>query len=171
MSLISTLVGCSSTQVSEYKNESPKLTLESYLNGPLEAFGMVTDRSGKVTRRFHCKIVASWENKNGVVTGIIDETFDWSDGEKQKRIWKLTKTGENTFEGRADDVIGVAKGEVAGNAFHWTYVLRVPVKDTTYDLDVDDWMYLVTDKVMLNKSVMSKFGFRVGEVTLSFSKP
>ena len=28
----------------------------------------------------------------------------------------------------------------------------------------------MNDKVMLNKAVMSKFGFRLGEVTLSFVK-
>jgi hypothetical protein len=31
-------------------------------------------------------------------------------------------------------------------------------------------MYLVDDKVMLNKATMSKFGIRLGEVTLSFTK-
>jgi hypothetical protein len=34
----------------------------------------------------------------------------------------------------------------------------------------DDWMYLMTDKVMLNKATMSKFGVKLGEVTLSFTK-
>jgi hypothetical protein len=31
-------------------------------------------------------------------------------------------------------------------------------------------MFLVDDEVMLNRSVMRKFGFRLGEVTLSFRK-
>ena len=34
----------------------------------------------------------------------------------------------------------------------------------------DDWMYLMNDKVLLNKAEMSKFGFKLGEVTLSFVK-
>jgi hypothetical protein len=34
----------------------------------------------------------------------------------------------------------------------------------------DDWMYLMTERVMLNKATMSKFGIRLGEVTLSFVK-
>ena len=36
---------------------------------------------------------------------------------------------------------------------------------------IDDWMYLVDERVMLNKAVMSKFGIYLGEVTLSFTKP
>jgi hypothetical protein len=59
---------------------------------------------------------------------------------------------------------------VSGNALHWTYVLALEVDGTTWNLDVDDWMYLQDGQVMLNKSVMSKFGFRVGEVILAFRR-
>ncbi len=31
-------------------------------------------------------------------------------------------------------------------------------------------MYLIDDRVMLNRATMSKFGFRLGEITLSFTK-
>ena len=85
--------------------------------------------------------------------------------------------------GRADDVVGQAMGESRGNAFHWTYTLNMPIgngaadatashsaADRIIEVQFDDWMYLVSDKVMLNKATMSKFGIRLGEVTLSFSK-
>ena len=39
-----------------------------------------------------------------------------------------------------------------------------------YEVQFDDWMYLMSDKVMLNKATMSKFGVRLGEVTLAFTK-
>ena len=97
-----------------------------------------------------------------------------SDGTKQKRIWRLTRTldaqGMGQYTGRADDVVGIATGQERGNAFHWTYTMALPVDGTVYNVDFDDWMYLMTDKVMLNKATMSKFGFRLGEVTLSFFK-
>ena len=48
--------------------------------------------------------------------------------------------------------------------------MKLPVDDKVYEVDFDDWMYLMTDKVMLNKAQMSKFGFKLGEVTLSFEK-
>jgi hypothetical protein len=31
-------------------------------------------------------------------------------------------------------------------------------------------MFLIDEKVMLNRSAMSKFGFHLGEVTLSFTR-
>ena len=40
----------------------------------------------------------------------------------------------------------------------------------TWDIDFDDWMYLMDERVMLNKSVMSKFGVTLGEVTLAFDR-
>jgi hypothetical protein len=57
-----------------------------------------------------------------------------------------------------------------GNALRWQYVLRLDVDGRSWDVDFDDWMYLMDDQVMLNRSVMSKFGVRLGEVTLSFRR-
>ena len=74
------------------------------------------------------------------------------------------------YRGSAEDVIGTALGEAAGNALRWRYVLALPVDGKTYHVDFDDWMFLMDDRVMLNRSLMSKWGFRLGEVTLSFHK-
>ena len=70
----------------------------------------------------------------------------------------------------ADDVVGSATGESAGNAFRWNYTLRLPVDGSVYEVQFDDWMYLMNERVMINKAVMSKFGVRLGDVTLSFEK-
>ena len=72
--------------------------------------------------------------------------------------------------GRADDVIGEALGETQGNAFRWGYTLSLPVDGSVYEVQFDDWMYLMDERVMLNKAHMSKFGIGLGEVTLSFVK-
>jgi hypothetical protein len=48
--------------------------------------------------------------------------------------------------------------------------LALPVDGRVWEVQFEDWMYLMNDRVMLNKAVMSKWGFRLGEVTLSFSK-
>ncbi|MFX4389028.1 DUF3833 family protein, partial [Acinetobacter baumannii] len=69
-----------------------------------------------------------------------------------------------------DDVVGEAQGEARGNALRWRYVLALPVGDKVYNVDFDDWMYLIDDRVMLNRSAMSKFGIHLGEVTLSFTR-
>jgi hypothetical protein len=102
--------------------------------------------------------------------GTLDESFTYSDGSTQKRIWHLTALGDGRYSGRADDVIGTAQGQTRGNAFHWNYTLALPVDGSVYHVALDDWMYLVNDQVMLNKATMRKWGVHLGEVTLSFTK-
>jgi hypothetical protein len=161
------LGGCASDpKPSDYMAEKPQLDLRDYFNGELVAHGLFTDRSGKVVRRFTVLMKCSWQGDQGV----LDEDFTYSDGKKERRIWRLTRLADGRYTGTADDVKGQASGQVAGNAFQWKYTLNLPVDGTVYEVQFDDWMYLMDERVMLNKAVMSKFGFRLGEVTLAFYK-
>ncbi len=164
------LFGCSSPSVTQYAKEKPNLDLSEYFNGTIDAYGIFTDRSGEVKKRFTVLLVADWKVVDGKKVGTLDESFEYSDGTKQKRIWTLTETAPGKYIGRADDVVGDALGESAGNALNWAYTLALPVDGTIYHVQFNDWMYLVTPKVMLNKAKMSKFGIDLGEVTLSFYK-
>lgn len=164
------LLACSSPSVNQYAQETPKLDLSEYFNGTIDAYGIFTDRSGEVKKRFTVLLVAKWSIVNGKKTGILDESFEYSDGTKQKRIWTLVETAPGKYIGTADDVIGEALGESAGNALNWSYTLALPVDNSIYHVQFNDWMYLVTPKVMINKAQMSKFGINLGEVTLSFYK-
>ena len=67
-------------------------------------------------------------------------------------------------------MVGEAIGIERGNALRWNYTLALPVDGRIINVQFDDWMYLMSDKVMLNKATMSKFGVKLGEVTLSFTK-
>ncbi|MBX3653828.1 MAG: DUF3833 domain-containing protein [Ramlibacter sp.] len=160
------ITGCAGPQVSDYAAEKPVLDLRGYFNGTLDAWGVFTDRSGKVVKRFTVVMTCSWQGDQGV----LDEDFLYSDGSRQRRVWRLTRLADGHYIGRADDVVGQALGQARGNALRWEYTLALPVDGQTYHVQFDDWMYLMTDRVMLNKAVMSKYGFKLGEVTLSFTK-
>nr|CBA30958.1 hypothetical protein Csp_C26150 [Curvibacter putative symbiont of Hydra magnipapillata] len=160
------LGGCASQNIDQYRTEKPELDLKQYFNGTLDAYGVFTDRSGAVVKRFTVVMNCSWQGNEGV----LDEDFTYSDGTTQKRVWRLTKLPDGKYTGTAGDVIGTAQGQARGNAFYWTYTLSLPVDGNVYEVRFDDWMYLMTDKVMLNKATMSKFGVKLGEVTLSFTK-
>jgi len=161
------LAGCASPRPADYAAERPVLDLKTYFNGPITAHGIFTDRSGKVVRRFTVAMTGSWSGHQGV----LDERFSYSDGSTERRVWRLTDLGGGRYEGRADDVVGVAIGKAAGNALNWRYTLALPVDGRVWEVQFDDWMFLVDERVLLNKAVMSKFGVRLGEVTLSFAKP
>ena len=159
------LAGCATVDVATYRAEQPPLDLARYFDGTVDGWGMFQDRSGKVVKRFHVRIDARWEGNQGT----LDEHFEFSDGTRENRVWKLVKDGDR-YTGTAGDVVGTATGNAAGNALSWNYVLAVPVDGRTWHVDMDDWMYLIDDRTMLNRTTMSKFGFKVGEVTLSFRK-
>lgn len=163
--LAGTCAGCT-VSVQEYKDEKPALVVEEFFTGELEAFGVVAERSGKVVKRFSCAMHGTWDGS----TLVLDEDFTWSDGSRQKRVWRLTKQPDGTFSGGAGDVVGEAFGEVAGNTLHLVYDLSVPVDGSTTVLHVDDWLYLVTDSVMMNHSELTKFGLDAAEVFLTIQK-
>ena len=160
------LAGCASPQVSDYAQQRPKLELDRYFNGRIRAHGIFQKRGGEVVRRFTVVMDCHWEGNQGV----LDEAFSYSDGSTQRRVWRLTKLADGRYTGRADDVVGEAKGQESGNAFRWNYTLRLPVDGKEYDVQFDDWMFLVDERVMLNRATMSKFGITLGEVLLSFTK-
>lgn len=160
------LSACGTVDIDRYAGRQPPLELSDYFDGTLDAHGIFQDRSGEVVRSFHVLIEASWEGEQGT----LDEHFTYADGSTQRRVWTIDRVGPGRYVGRADDVVGEARGEARGNALRWRYVLALPVGDRVINVDFDDWMFLMDDRVMLNRSVMSKFGFKLGEVTLTFHK-
>lgn len=160
------LSACAGVDISRYAQDKPTLSLPQFFNGTLDAWGAFQQRDGAVVKRFHVVMDCRWQGD----TGTLDEHFTYADGSTQRRIWTLTKQQDGSWRGVADDVEGVAIGEVAGNALHWRYTLKLPVDGTVYHVQFDDWMWQLDDKTMLNRSAMSKFGFGLGEVSLFFRK-
>ncbi len=164
---VALLTACAGATVpADYAAQTPLLDLKTYFNGSITAHGVFTDRAGKVQRRFTVAMTGRWTGDDGV----LDEAFTYSDGKTERRVWRLKRGANGQYTGSADDVVGVARGQAAGNALQWAYTLRLPVDGSVYEVQFDDWMYLMDERVLLNKAVMSKFGVRLGEVTLAFYK-
>ena len=160
------LAGCSAPKPAQYAADRPVLDPATYFNGRLDAWGMFQDRFGNVVKRFTVEMNCRWEGD----TGTLEEDFLYADGTRERRVWTLRRVAPDRYIGTASDVVGEAQGQVAGNAFNWRYTLALPIDGRTWHVDFDDWMFLIDDRVMLNRAVMSKFGIRLGEVTLSFTK-
>lgn len=160
------LAGCASQNLAGYAAEKPVLDLAQYFNGTVDAHGIFQDRSGQIVKRFTVVMDCRWTGNEGV----LDELFTYSDGTTQRRVWRLTKHADGRYTGKADDVVGEAAGQTVGNAFRWQYTLSLPVDGTVYNVQLDDWMYLMDERVMLNRATMSKFGVHLGDLTLSFTK-
>jgi len=150
----------------DFKGTEPTINIEKYFEGSVEAWGLLQDRKGKVTRQFKADMFGKFENN--ILT--LEEEFFWTDGEEQKRVWKIKKIDEHNYIGTASDVVGEAKGFSYGSAFKFEYDLMIPIKGKNIKISFDDWIFKQDDKVAINRAKLSKFGFKVGELTVFFHK-
>lgn len=153
-------------KIEEFKGAEPRFVLEKYFKGKTKAWGIVRDRFGSIKRQFVVDMVGRWDGK--VLT--LDEKFTYNDGEIDERVWKIRKLDENRYEGTAADVIGKASGTSHGNALNWHYTLALEISGRIWNVNFDDWMLLQPDGVVFNRAEMTKYGIRLGEISLFFKK-
>ncbi|WP_067583542.1 DUF3833 domain-containing protein [Endozoicomonas ascidiicola] len=165
-SFIGLLTGCTTVDIEDFAGSEPPLLIEDYFEGETVAWGMFQDRFGNVKTRF--KVLMNGEISNNKLT--LNEEFIYSDGTTSDRIWEIDILGDGRYEGRAGDIVGKAIGRSAGNAFNFKYKLRLPINGREWVVTLDDWMYLQEDGVLLNIATMSKWGIKLGTLTVSFEK-
>lgn len=158
---------CATTVAPPTAQAPQKLVLEDYFLGKTTAWGVFQDRGGTLIRQFKVDIDGTW--KDNVLT--LDERFDYADGAKEQRIWTIRKTGPNTYEGTAGDVVGVAKGLVQGNQLSWIYDVELNIDGRKVVVTFDDRMWLQPDGVLINRAKVKKFGIVFGEATIVFQSP
>ena len=157
---------CSGPKIEGYKETTPKIDVKEYFNGPIKAWGIVQERSGKVVSKFDVTMEGKWNGNEGT----LEENFKYYEGKTQHRIWKITKTADNKYEGTAPDIIDKATGNQSGSAMNWNYVMDLDVDGKIYRVKFDDWMWLMNDGVLINRSYIKKFGFTVAELTIFMQK-
>ncbi|MBN2873145.1 MAG: DUF3833 domain-containing protein [Halothiobacillaceae bacterium] len=160
------LTGCSSMKLEQFRDTEPAFNLTDYFQGTTWAHGIFQSRGGEIKRQFRVVIDGYWDDEEFV----LEERFTYADGETDERTWRITPTGDGEYVGRAGDIVGTARGREVGQALNWNYVLQLPYGDSTLDVRFDDWMIRQSENVMINRATVSKFGIRVGEVTLFFTK-
>ena len=146
---------------------TPLLRIEDYFDGPTRAHGVVEDRFGRVRRRFVVDIAGHAEGE----VFILEEDFEFDNGEITHRTWRVRQTGADTYEGTAGDVVGSARGTARGDTLAWAYRLRLPIGGREVVVGFDDRMYLGADGVMLNVARMHKWGVTLGRVIIAFTRP
>ena len=162
------LVGCSSMKPEDFAGREPKLVLEEYFLGETKAWGIFEDRFGTLRRSFTVDITGTWDEEQQLLT--LEEDFLYDDGEVDRRVWRVTKKDEHNYNGRADDVVGVAEGKIYGPALNWKYDIDLKMKDSSLRVTFNDWMFLQDEETMINRAKVTKFGILLGEVTIFFRK-
>jgi hypothetical protein len=147
------------------------LELESFFDGRLRAQGQFQDVLGTVRRQFTVDIAGDWD---GEVLRLVED-FVYEDGSTEQRVWTLRKTGEETWEGTAPGVIGVARGEERGDRFFWSYEIDLPVPSAdgtvrTMRVSFEDWMWLLDGDRLFNRAYVRRYGLDIGDVSIWFEK-
>ncbi|ENM5833520.1 DUF3833 domain-containing protein [Vibrio metoecus] len=159
------LSGCSA-DIDDYRVATPKFDLFNYFVGTTHAWGMVQDYTEKQTRRFEVVIEGRVESNQL----ILVEDFVFDDGDKDQRIWTINRTANDEYEGRADDIVGTARGKEVGNALQWQYDFVLQRDSGDVQVHFDDWLYRQDEKRVFNLTKIRKFGLEVGRITLFFEK-
>lgn len=153
----------------------PELDMQRYFNGRIEGSGVIQDRSGRIKARFLATMDCHWQGDEG----RFDEVFTYlDDGAEQRRTWRVLMLGDGRFTATAGDILGRAQGRALGNALQWRYRMDVPLgKDSpmpnlvpSIRLSFDDWMWALDETQVFNRSTMTKFGFKVAELTCLMRK-
>ena len=144
----------------DYADQGPQFDIRERLNGPIVCEGVIYGPTGKVTSRFTADFEASW---NGNI-GVMKEVFHYDSGNVQNREWKLTLGNDGGIKAEAPDLIGTGTGQQKGSAVSLNYRIKLSDDAGGYVLDTTDWMYLMANGSIMNRSQFSKFGIKVAEL-------
>lgn len=144
----------------EYAASNTKFDIRTHLNGPILCEGVIFGPTGRVTSRFVADFYATWDGDKGRMT----EKFRYSSGETQEREWHLTLLPDGRIRADADDLVGSGSGRQSGTGVQLNYTIRLPEASGGHVLDAIDWMYLVDNGTIINRSQFRKYGIKVAEL-------
>ena len=153
-------------KISQFKSDSKIFDIRKVLEGNMVAEGMVYGISGRLSSTFTAQFSGNWANNEG----SFIENFQFSSGKNQIRKWNLIIDSNGKIIGAADDIIGKAVGQQYGSAVMLSYKLKLSEDLGGYVIKVIDWMHLLENDTIFNRSEFRKFGFKVGELVATFRK-
>ncbi|GFE66324.1 DUF3833 domain-containing protein [Litoreibacter roseus] len=150
----------------DYAGLGPEFDLREHLRGPIQCEGLIYGPTGRVTSRFVADMDVSWEGN----VGRMEETFHYDSGETQNRHWILTLGNDGSIKAEAPDVIGSGEGVQKGPAVQLKYRIKLPENSGGHVLDTVDWMYLVENGTIMNRSQFRKYGIKVAELVATMRR-
>ncbi len=153
-------IGFRSQKPADLAGGSPRFDLRAHLSGPILCEGVIYGPLGRVSTRFVAEMEGSWDGNRGV----LKERFRYDSGRVQDREWRLTVGNDGRIGAEADDVVGAGSGVAEGAAVQLKYRIRLDADAGGHVLDVVDWMYLMENGTIMNRSQFRKFGIKVAEL-------
>lgn len=144
----------------DYAGQGPEFDIRQRLNGPIASEGVIYGPTGRVAARFVAEMHATWDGDTGTMT----EKFHYDSGTVQDRSWVLKVGTHGRITATAPDLVGDGRGVQKGAGVMLRYTIRMPEASGGHALQVTDWMYLMENGTIINRSEFRKFGVRVAEL-------
>lgn len=151
---------------SDYAGATPGFDIREQLQGDILCEGVIYGPTGRVTSRFVADFHATWDGD----TGIMAEHFRYDSGATQDRAWQLTLSAGGQIRAEADDLVGPGTGQQSGAGVQLRYKIRLPEESGGHVLDVIDWMYLMENGTIINRSQFRKYGLTVAELVATMRR-
>lgn len=159
MAAVSRFAGFTAQKPSDYR-EGPRFDPRRHLAGPILCEGVIYGPTGRVVSRFVADMQGEWSGN----TGRLKERFRYDSGRVQDRHWDLRLGNDGRIRAQAPDLVGEGTGMVEGSAVQMRYRIRLEPEAGGHELDVVDWMYLMDNGTIMNRSQFRKFGITVAEL-------
>ncbi len=166
LALMRRIMGFRAQSPSDYATAAPLFDLRQHLNGPILCEGVIYGPTGRVTSRFVADMEARWDGN----VGVMSERFHYDTGVVQDREWTLTLGNDGSVKATAPDVVGDGQGRAEGSAVQLKYRIRLLPEAGGHVLNVTDWMYLMENGTIMNRSQFTKFGVTVAELVATMRK-
>jgi hypothetical protein len=148
------------------KDKKLPFSMPDFFEGICQAFGIFETRSGETKRRFSATVEGYWQND----IFYLDEEFVFSDGAHEHRTWKLKFNSDGTFSADCVDVPSPASGYYGDDTAHLSYKFKLRHKGKSYNVKFADTFAKLADDLVINRTIMTKWGITLGHVTIVFRK-
>ena len=113
--------GCASPGLKQFTGTTPAFDPVTFFTGHVVSWGVLEDRSGYPTEAITTDCQGTLEAPDSL--HLVQHLTEGKD--QQTRDWHMHRVSPTHFEATANDVVGVASGDVEGRVFHWTFVLAL----------------------------------------------
>ncbi|MGL6208272.1 MAG: DUF3833 domain-containing protein [Paracoccaceae bacterium] len=164
--IASRFVGFTTQKPADFAAKGPKFDPRTHLSGPILCEGVVYGPMGRVSSRFVADMEGVWDGN----TGVLLEHFRYDTGVTQDRQWTLRLADDGGIVAEAPDVVGNGIGRAEGSAVEMRYRIKLSAEAGGHVLDVVDWMYLMENGTIMNRSQFRKFGIKVAELVATMRR-
>ena len=137
-----------------------------FFEGRTRAWGVFEDRRGRPRLRLEVDMRGRFEGD----VFLLEEDFRYHDGRVEQRTWRVLPQPDGGFTATCPDCIGQAVGRVTDEGVEMRYRFLLRTKRRTLSVDLRERLYAMDERHVVNRASMSKWGVRLGELSLFFEK-